>query len=179
MPPEIRNVDDKGRLMLPKSFANELVKIEVVNDNELKIYKVVAVPKSIYANTVQISQPANSVSVEVSLDSEVQEPLQSNTVQHTVGSSDSEILVKKLAKYGDCELFRWFGYHGYDVQGTNDFVISVLGRDPAYPTVQTQVSVGRTAGDDLMTKRGAVPKLPNELEQELKSRIEKFSEIGQ
>ena len=83
-------------------------------------------------------------------------------------------LVKDLSKYGDCELFRWFGLEGYTVSEVYDFTVQVLGRTPSYPTVQTQVSVGRGAGEDRQTKRGPVPVLPKELEKVLKTRFTQF-----
>ena len=42
--PDIRAVDSKSRLLLPKDFANEMVTVERVGENEVRIRKAVVVP---------------------------------------------------------------------------------------------------------------------------------------
>jgi hypothetical protein len=41
---DFRSVDDKGRLLLPKEFANAMVTIERVTENEIRVRKAVVVP---------------------------------------------------------------------------------------------------------------------------------------
>ncbi len=45
MTPETRSTDAKGRVSLPRSFANATVIIEQVSDNELRIRKARVVPE--------------------------------------------------------------------------------------------------------------------------------------
>ena len=45
MPTEIRTTDAKGRLSLPKSFANATVLIEQISDTEIRIRKARVVPE--------------------------------------------------------------------------------------------------------------------------------------
>ena len=42
--PDLRTVDDKGRVLLFKEFANAMVMIERVGENEIRIRKAVVVP---------------------------------------------------------------------------------------------------------------------------------------
>jgi hypothetical protein len=42
--PEVRTVDSKSRLLLPKEFANATVAVERVSENEIRIRKAVVVP---------------------------------------------------------------------------------------------------------------------------------------
>jgi hypothetical protein len=39
-----RNTDSKGRVSLPKAFANSVVNIEVIDEYEIRIQRVVTVP---------------------------------------------------------------------------------------------------------------------------------------
>jgi len=42
---ETRSTDAKGRISLPKSFANATVVMEQVNENEIRIRKAIVVPE--------------------------------------------------------------------------------------------------------------------------------------
>lgn len=44
--PGVRTVDEKGRLLLPREFANATVTIERVSENEIRIQKAVVIPQS-------------------------------------------------------------------------------------------------------------------------------------
>lgn len=44
--PAVRTVDDKGRLLLPKEFANATVTIEMVSEKEIRIQKAVVLPEA-------------------------------------------------------------------------------------------------------------------------------------
>lgn len=39
-------MDDKGRLLLPRGFANAIVTVQIVSDTELHIQKAVVVPEA-------------------------------------------------------------------------------------------------------------------------------------
>lgn len=43
-PVEVRTVDAKCRVLVPKGFANETVMIEVISENEVRIRKATVVP---------------------------------------------------------------------------------------------------------------------------------------
>lgn len=43
---EVRTVDAKSRVTLPKVFANAMVKIDMVSDTEIRIQKAVVLPES-------------------------------------------------------------------------------------------------------------------------------------
>ena len=45
-PPEVRTVDAKARVLLPKEFANATVTIEMVSATELRIQKAVVLPEA-------------------------------------------------------------------------------------------------------------------------------------
>ena len=45
MKTEVRTTDSKGRLVLPKSFANSTVIIEVVSETELRLRRAKVVPE--------------------------------------------------------------------------------------------------------------------------------------
>ena len=45
-PPEVRTVDSKCRLLLPKDYANATVTIELVGVGEIRIRKAVVVPEA-------------------------------------------------------------------------------------------------------------------------------------
>ena len=42
----IRTVDDKGRILLPRQFANATVMVEMVGESEVRIWKAVVVPEA-------------------------------------------------------------------------------------------------------------------------------------
>lgn len=46
LPPEVRTVDDKGRVLLSRHFANATVTIEEISDTEIRIRKAVVVPEA-------------------------------------------------------------------------------------------------------------------------------------
>jgi DNA-binding transcriptional regulator/RsmH inhibitor MraZ len=43
---EVRTVDPKGRVILPKGFANATVQVEAVSDTEVRIRKAVVLPEA-------------------------------------------------------------------------------------------------------------------------------------
>lgn len=43
---DLRTVDDKGRIVLPRNFANATVTVEMVSDSELRIQKAVVIPQA-------------------------------------------------------------------------------------------------------------------------------------
>jgi len=43
---EVRTVDAKSRVLLPKEFANAMVTIEMVSETEIRIHKAVVLPEA-------------------------------------------------------------------------------------------------------------------------------------
>jgi DNA-binding transcriptional regulator/RsmH inhibitor MraZ len=68
MSPITRTTDRKGRVSLPKEFANTTVLIEVVSQDEIRIRKAVVIPQDEWQLIEQASAPLSDRDRDIFLD---------------------------------------------------------------------------------------------------------------
>lgn len=65
---EVRTVDSKARVLLPKNFASSTVTFEMLSETELVIRKAVVVPESMMPTIEDTLQPLSNVDRDFFLD---------------------------------------------------------------------------------------------------------------
>ena len=66
-PPEVRTVDSKSRLLLPKSFANATVTFEAISETEIVIRKAVVIPEASLPTIEDTLQPLSDTDRDIFL----------------------------------------------------------------------------------------------------------------